>query len=193
MGNVPNGTDNRVIAMALCAALLSASSPAAGAPAKVVNWTHISSSTGDLPVPPPNTGQSGFRVVDLDKNGQNDYVITLWGTTETMVWYRHVGSTFQKYLIDTGGADLSHGERFEDIDRDGDLDLIFGDASAGNKMYWWENPYPNYTPSTPWTRRIVRPGPEAMSAATPTFSSSGTAMKRCNIVGSSSSGVTAVW
>jgi hypothetical protein len=121
-----------------------------------VNWLQLSSAAGELPVPPVNQGQSGLRVVDLDRNGQNDYVLTLWYASETVVWFRHLGDIFEKYVVDTLNSALSHGEKLKDIDGDGDIDLIFGDAASGKRIYWWENPYPNYAANTPWVRRIVR-------------------------------------
>jgi hypothetical protein len=122
---------------------------------QLVNWRHLSSATGELPVPPVNDGQSGMRVVDLDGDGQTDYLITLW-KAQGIVWYRQTGGTFERYVIEPDNLMLSHGERFADIDRDGDIDLIFGQASTGNDIYWWENPYPAYSPSTRWVRRTVR-------------------------------------
>ncbi|HTG44558.1 MAG TPA: hypothetical protein VK633_08500, partial [Verrucomicrobiae bacterium] len=120
-----------------------------------MNWRHLSSANGDLPVPPASAGQSGLKVLDVDKNGQNDYIITLWGSPG-IVWYRHVGNQFEKYIIEPDQMGLSHGETFKDIDGDGDIDLILGDAGLGTQLYWWENPYPNYDPNTRWVRRLVR-------------------------------------
>ena len=56
--------------------------------------------------------------------------------------------TRQTQYLEAGGA-------FYDIDGDGDLDIVFGDVS-GNNLYWWENPYPNFDPNTPWTRHIIK-------------------------------------
>ena len=51
----------------------------------LVNWTHLSSANGDLPVPPLSDGQSGIKVADYDLNGQNDYIMTLWDAAVTVV------------------------------------------------------------------------------------------------------------
>src|SRR5262245_24915239 len=39
------------------------------------SWQHLSSKTGDLPVPGPSTQQTGALVADLDKNGIADFVL----------------------------------------------------------------------------------------------------------------------
>ncbi len=39
-------------------------------------WKHLSSSTGDLPVPGPSTQQTGAIVADFDKDGTNDFVLS---------------------------------------------------------------------------------------------------------------------
>ncbi|MBN1418004.1 MAG: VCBS repeat-containing protein, partial [Planctomycetes bacterium] len=123
--------------------------------AQPVQWTHLSSAYGDLPVPPSSNGQAGLRVIDLDRDGDTDYLITLWDAS-SIVWYRQVAGTFEPYIIEPLSYNLTHGERFADIDGDGDIDLIFGQMTLGNDIYWWENPYPDYHPSTRWTRRLVR-------------------------------------
>ena len=127
-------------------------SPAGADP---VRWTHRSSATGDLSVPPPSNGQAGLRVLDVDRDGRNDYILTVWDAS-AIVWYRRMGSTYEKYAIEPRSISLTHGEKFADIDGDGDIDLIFGQWSLGNDIYWWENPHPNHSPETPWVRDLVR-------------------------------------
>ncbi len=43
-----------------------------------------------------------------------------------------------------------------DIDGDGDLDIVFGGDWRSNKVWWWENPYPNYDPNKPWNRYTIK-------------------------------------
>lgn len=119
-------------------------------------WEHRSSATGQLPTPPMSNGQSGFKTVDLDGDGHMDYLMTLWDAPENLLWYRKTGNTYQKFVLDTEKKNLSHSDEFRDIDNDGDLDVLIGDASDANTMNWWENPYPNYSPTTPWIRREIR-------------------------------------
>ena len=38
-------------------------------------WVHLSSRTGELPVPGPSTEQTGALIADLDKDGTNDFVL----------------------------------------------------------------------------------------------------------------------
>ncbi len=42
------------------------------------------------------------------------------------------------------------------IDGDGDLDTVFGSDRQGNKLWWWENPFPNFDPSIPWKRHLTK-------------------------------------
>jgi regulation of enolase protein 1 (concanavalin A-like superfamily) len=124
---------------------------------EIATWSYLSSSFGDLPVPANNTGESGLRVIDLDKNGEEDLIITAWESTESIIWYRRENGLYTKFVIASNfPTNLTHGEEFQDIDGDGDIDLIFGQADEGNEIYWWENPYPDYEPNTLWPRYTVR-------------------------------------
>jgi hypothetical protein len=55
-----------------------------------------------------------------------------------------------EYLtIEAGGA--AH-----DIDGDGDLDLVFGADYQGNRLWWWENPAPQFETGRSWARREIK-------------------------------------
>ncbi|HWX21371.1 MAG TPA: hypothetical protein VN578_15835 [Candidatus Binatia bacterium] len=57
---------------------------------KVMGWRHLSSSTGDLPVPGASTEQTGALVADLDKDGTNDFVISFRKVAPAVVWYLRI-------------------------------------------------------------------------------------------------------
>jgi hypothetical protein len=143
----------------LCTAIILAQAGAAAAiQGGQVCWKHLTT-PGDIPLPATGSGELGQAaslVLDIDKDGVNDFVIVVWNSPQTVAWYRHVSGGWVKYVIEnTSTIQLEAGGAFYDIDSDGDLDVVFGDA-YGNRIYWWENPYPNFSPNTPWTRRLIR-------------------------------------
>jgi VCBS repeat protein len=119
-------------------------------------WKHLSSSTGDLPVPGPSTEQTGALVVDLDKDGTNDFVISFRKVAPALVWYRRTASGWDRYVLDPGFLTVEAGGAVYDIDGDGDPDIVFGGDWQSNEVWWWENPYPNFDPKTPWKRHVIK-------------------------------------
>ena len=125
---------------------------------KVVEWTHISMPDADL------GWQSSSLAFDIDKDGLNDYVIAGWGNKdkspvgndERMVWFKKVGDTRQRYLIDNRNSHIEAGGAVHDIDADGDLDILQGGSWNSNEVWWWENPYPNYNPAVAWPRHTIK-------------------------------------
>jgi hypothetical protein len=121
-----------------------------------IQWTHLSSAEGDLPQPSNATQQTASLILDVDKDGIEDFVIGSRRKGPAMVWYRRSADGWTRYLIDDSILDIEAGGAFLDIDRDEDLDVVMGGDAASNQVWWWENPYPSYAPDTPWTRRVIK-------------------------------------
>jgi len=119
-----------------------------------VRWKHLSSANGELPVPAKSNGQPASLVLDINKDGKNDFIIAGWDSKQSLVWYRRDADGWTKLLIDDFGENVEAGGTSCDIDGDGDLDIVFGQPASGNKLWWWENPYPDYGKT--WTRRIIK-------------------------------------
>ena len=119
-------------------------------------WTHLSSKKGDIPTPGPSTEQTASLILDVDRDGINDFIIGSRVRGPSLLWYRRGRSGWTKYIIDNSFLPIEAGGAFYDIDGDGDLDVVFGGDRTSNKVWWWENPYPNYDPTTSWTRREIK-------------------------------------
>jgi len=125
-------------------------------PETALKWKHLSTKTGDLPIPNTGTQQTASLVLDIDKDGVNDFVITERTGAPAAVWYRRGKQGWTKYVIEANPLHIEAGGAFADIDGDGDLDVVFGGDWMSNQIWWWENPYPDYDPTTPWTRREIK-------------------------------------
>jgi hypothetical protein len=119
-----------------------------------VTWQRKSSATGDMPTPNGGKQQTCCIVMDIDKDGIDDFVVGERTQTPSVVWYKYNGKGWDKFVIDNTRKNPEAGGECCDIDRDGDLDVILGQDASGNAIWWWENPYPDF--SKPWTCRYIK-------------------------------------
>jgi hypothetical protein len=114
-----------------------------------VQWKRVT-------LPGPNNGnqQTACIVVDLDKDGIQDFVVTERTKTPSVVWYKYNGGTWDMQVIEDTHLKPEAGGTTYDVDQDGDIDVIFGQDASGNQIWWWENPYPDF--SRPWKRHLIK-------------------------------------
>lgn len=107
-------------------------------------------------IPAPNAGreQTDGLLFDVDKDGLLDMVVGERTQTPSVVWYKRTANNWTKRTIFNAQIDISAGGTAYDIDNDGDLDYFNADDNAGNQIYWFENPYPNY--NNQWSQHIIR-------------------------------------
>jgi len=123
---------------------------------EVSEWASLSSTRGDIPEPGPSKQQTASLILDVDKDGVNDFTIGSRHKGPSVYWYRRGADGWKKYLIEKDTLPVEAGGAFHDIDLDGDLDIVFGADASDNKMWWWENPYPEFDPERSWKRRLIK-------------------------------------
>jgi len=119
-------------------------------------WLRLSSKNGDLPQPGTSTQQTGSLVADLDKDGLNDFVLSFRQVAPALVWYRRTNHGWDRYVIDKEFLTVEAGGAVQDIDGDGDPDIVFGGDWQSKEVWWWENPFPNFDPAVAWKRHVIK-------------------------------------
>jgi hypothetical protein len=119
-------------------------------------FQHLSTATGDLPAPNAGNQQTASLVLDIDRDGVNDFVITERTRAPAVVWYRRHATGWTRHVLEAGPLRIEAGGAFHDVTGDGAPDIVFGGDSGSNDVWWWENPHPNHDPNTPWKRRVIK-------------------------------------
>ena len=133
--------------------------PGEQAAAATPEWIYLSSRAGSLP--PPNSGnqQTACLVLDIDKDGIQDFVIAERTQAPAVVWYKYQGACrWARFVVERQVMRIEAGGDFLDIDGDGDLDIVLAGDYRSDGVWWWENPYPKYEPQTPWVRHLIKSG-----------------------------------
>lgn len=120
-----------------------------------VRWEHISSATGAIEVPNSGNQQTSAAVADFDNDGINDFCITERTSAPSVVWYQRTDSGWKRHVVEDAICFIEAGTIAFDVDNDGDKDIIAGGESKTNQVWWWENPYPDFSKPA-WPRYLIR-------------------------------------
>ena len=81
-------------------------------------WTHLSTATGELPVPSSSTQQTASLILDIDNDNVNDVVIgTRQGTGPSLVWFKYDDKSWQRYVIEDEVLSIEAGGAYDDMYR----------------------------------------------------------------------------
>src|SRR5436309_8873878 len=123
-----------------------------------LQWEHLSSKAGDLPVPGESVQQTGAVVADLDQDGLSDFVLSFRQKAPALVWYRRTAKGWDRYVIEKEYLTVEAGGAVYDIDGDGRPDIVFGADWQGGDVWWWRNPGPPYDANKSWERHTIKRG-----------------------------------
>jgi len=122
-----------------------------------LTWLHLTTADSELQRPTDSTQQTAALILDIDRDGRNDFVIgSRLEPGPALVWFRRTATGWERYLIEASPMPIEAGGAYHDIDRDGDLDLVMGGDAQSKEIWWWENPAPNFTPTQGWRRYVIK-------------------------------------
>lgn len=123
------------------------------------DWQLVSSRSGDLEAPSTGQQHTAALILDINRDGLNDFVIATRFARPSLVWYESLPSgEWTRHIIDDTILPIEAGGAYFDIDRDGDFDVVMGADTSSDEIWWWENPYPVYRANVPWTRHLIKDG-----------------------------------
>ncbi len=121
-----------------------------------IKWKHLSSINGDIEIPNSGDQQTATLIVDMDHDGVNEFFITERTQAPAVVAYKKSGDGWQRHIIEEGPLRIEAGSTSHDIDKDGDIDVVFGGDGGSNQVWWWENPHPRHNPEKGWTKHLIK-------------------------------------
>jgi len=119
-------------------------------------WRRLSTESGELPMTNGSNQQTASLVVDVNKDGVNDIIITDRSVAPAVIGLIRVGDGWERQVIDSEQVFIEAGGAAHDIDGDGDTDIVFGGEARSNEIWWWENPYPDFRADRPWARHTIK-------------------------------------
>ena len=121
-----------------------------------VTWVHISSKNSQLEAPNTGAEQTSAVVADFNNDGINDFAISERTHAPAMVWYQRKPDGWIRMVVEDEILFIEAGTTACDMDMDGDMDIIAGEESKSNQVWWWENPYPDFSTNKGWNRYLIR-------------------------------------
>jgi hypothetical protein len=134
--------------------IVAALAVAADAPPPRLAWKHLSTATGDLPIPNHGTEQTSLTVADFGHDRHPGFVVTERTAPDSVVLYRQIGGRWTRSVIEPEPLHLEAGGVALDVDGDGNLDYIAAGDYRRNEIWWWRNPYPHL--DQPWKRYTLK-------------------------------------
>lgn len=127
---------------------------AQNAPQQPVQWKHLSTVTGDLPLPSHGTEQTTLTLADFAHDGHPAFILTERTAADSVVLYRNIKGAWTRSVIEPRPTQIEAGGVALDIDGDGNLDFIAAGDYRSNEIWWWRNPYPHM--DQPWQRYTMK-------------------------------------
>jgi hypothetical protein len=119
-----------------------------------VAWKHLSSATGEVPIPHKGTEQTSITIGDFGHDGHPGFILTERTAPDSVVLYRRVGAEWKRSVIEPEPLHIEAGGIAMDVDGDGNLDYIAAGDWKRNEIWWWRNPYPEI--ERRWERHTLK-------------------------------------